>query len=231
MLGRSKRTRETDAEGSSRQPLLNGSQEDLHASGAGTVLFDVVDDDEEDYVEASALDRPDTPPGKAGQSVRFDDNVQVRVFAPPIRSMAESREAGACGSLVLTYVTAHFLPPEYELDSDDLDDAALSQLETRQERPHRSRRDRDQAMPLLVGLLDSATARRSLDGTLQLERLGDEPPDEEIDLEELAAKRTAGGGMLDSVANMANSILGAGNARLLVPSLVLPATITHYGMS
>ncbi|KDQ21740.1 hypothetical protein BOTBODRAFT_98866 [Botryobasidium botryosum FD-172 SS1] len=33
---------------------------------------------------------------------------------------------------------------------------------------------------------------------------------EDIDLEELAAKRVAGGGMLDSIANMANSILGAG---------------------
>ena len=32
----------------------------------------------------------------------------------------------------------------------------------------------------------------------------------QLDLEALAAKRSAGGGMLDSVANMANSILGAG---------------------
>jgi hypothetical protein len=31
-----------------------------------------------------------------------------------------------------------------------------------------------------------------------------------IDLDELAAKRTAGGGLLDPIANMANSILGAG---------------------
>ena len=72
-------------------------------------------------------------------------------------------------------------------------------------------------MPLLVGLFDSATARRSMDGSLRLEprgELGGELPDENIDLEELAAKRTAGGGMLDSVANMANSILGAGNARV-----------------
>lgn len=35
----------------------------------------------------------------------------------------------------------------------------------------------------------------------------------DVDLEELAAKRTAGGGMLDSIANMANSILGAGMFR------------------
>ena len=68
-------------------------------------------------------------------------------------------------------------------------------------------------MPLLVGLLDTATARRSLDGTLQLEHQGPTAPVADItdiDLDELAAKTNAGGGMLDSVANMANSILGAG---------------------
>lgn len=32
----------------------------------------------------------------------------------------------------------------------------------------------------------------------------------DIDLEELAAKPSAGGGLIDSIANMANSILGAG---------------------
>ncbi|EKM54468.1 uncharacterized protein PHACADRAFT_146436 [Phanerochaete carnosa HHB-10118-sp] len=84
-------------------------------------------------------------------------------------------------------------------------------------------------MPLLVGLLDSATARRSVDGSLQLERRterGEELSDENIDLEELAAKRTAGGGMLDSIANMANSILGAGNALLL---LRLPYAVRQAG--
>ena len=70
----------------------------------------------------------------------------------------------------------------------------------------------DQTMPLLVGLIDSATARRSLDVSFPLHADGHEPS---IDLEELAAKRTAGGGMLDSIANMANSILGAGNSHLI----------------
>lgn len=63
-------------------------------------------------------------------------------------------------------------------------------------------------MPLLVGLMDSS-ARRSLDlpmGVAMENGDGDYP----LDLEELAKKRNAGGGMLDSVANMANSILGAG---------------------
>lgn len=116
------------------------------------------------------------------------------------------------------YVCIDLLCPEYELDTDDLDDVAIQQLQNEQDVMQRSRRDRDQSMPLLVGLLESSTARRSMDGTLQLNNrgeLGAEPLDDEnIDLEELAAKRTAGGGMLDSVANMANSILGAGKARL-----------------
>lgn len=74
-------------------------------------------------------------------------------------------------------------------------------------------------MPLLVGLLDSASARRSMDGTLQLQQLsGGNGTDNDVDLEALAEKRLAGGGILDSIANMANSILGAGN---IVPIMLL----------
>ena len=36
------------------------------------------------------------------------------------------------------------------------------------------------------------------------------PAYSELDLDELVAKKSAGGGMLNSIANMANSILGAG---------------------
>lgn len=114
---------------------------------------------------------------------------------------------------------------EYDLDTDDLDDAALAQLEAEQSTP-RSRQDREQAMPLLVGLLDSATARRSTDGTLQLEQQGGATDTDitDVDLEELAAKRTAGGGMLDSVANMANSILGAGT---IATAVLFDVQYTH----
>ena len=95
MLGRSSRARDNDAEGSARQPLLNDSQEDLHADSNSRVLFNAGGDDEddEDYYEASALDRPASPPVKPGHSVRFNEDVQV--IAPPIRSMTESRETGA----------------------------------------------------------------------------------------------------------------------------------------
>jgi sodium-coupled neutral amino acid transporter 11 len=69
-------------------------------------------------------------------------------------------------------------------------------------------------MPLLVGLFDSAASRRSSD-TFPLTQTNGNTViigEETLDLDELAAKRTAGGGMLDSIANMANSILGAGTS-------------------
>jgi hypothetical protein len=66
-----------------------------------------------------------------------------------------------------------------------------------------SQEERSSSTPLLVGLVDSALARQSLD-----RHHNGSPVD--MDLEEIAKKRIAGGGMIDSVANMANSILGAG---------------------
>ncbi len=102
---------------------------------------------------------------------------------------------------------------EFELDTDDLDGIALSQLQgSRLPRTPRGGRSREQSMPLLVGLLDASAIRRSIDGP------EDPYSQPRIDLEELAAKRTAGGGMLDSVANMANSILGAGTYSVNPPT-------------
>ena len=95
---------------------------------------------------------------------------------------------------------------EFELDSDDLDDDTIAQ--TNFDRNSRSSDpNREQSMPLLVGLLDASAVRRSLDIPM-----GEDYPPEysNVDLEELVAKQGAGGGMLSSVANMANSILGAG---------------------
>jgi solute carrier family 38 (sodium-coupled neutral amino acid transporter), member 11 len=68
-------------------------------------------------------------------------------------------------------------------------------------------------MPLFVGLLDSATQRAP--ATTHGISLGpshglEEGENGDPDLEELAKQRTAGVGMIDSIANMANSILGAG---------------------
>jgi sodium-coupled neutral amino acid transporter 11 len=97
---------------------------------------------------------------------------------------------------------------EFELDSNELDEEAQQALER-----HIPHSDHDQRMPLLVGLFDSSASQRSLDASIQM-RTGNETSvivgEDTIDLDELAAKRTAGGGLLDSIANMANSILGAG---------------------
>lgn len=110
-----------------------------------------------------------------------------------------------------------FVKTEYELDTDDLDGNAISQLEAEQQQQQqqqsgsssRSHRRSEQSMPLLVGLLDSAAARRGPDGTLQIQMNGYESEDD-VDLDALAAKTTSGGSIFDSIANMANSILGAG---------------------
>jgi len=178
------RQRENGREHADSQPLLDQLDDD-HPSD--DVIFSVDDDEPEEL-----LSDPESSPNKASHTVRFQEDVQV--IGPPLRSTFQSREAA------------------YELDTDELEVEDLEQLEgAHQTRAPRSGRLRDQSTPLLVGLLDSASARRSLDGSLQLERRGaggDEG--DEVDLEELASKRLAGGGMLDSVANMANSILGAG---------------------
>jgi sodium-coupled neutral amino acid transporter 11 len=92
---------------------------------------------------------------------------------------------------------------EYELDTDDLDPHSLSQLQTpTSSHFHHHHSPDPDSTPLLVGLLDTSS-RRSLEGDR-------EGGGGEIDLEEIASKRLTGGGMIDSVANMANSILGAG---------------------
>ncbi|KAH9832215.1 amino acid transporter [Rhodofomes roseus] len=190
MLGRT-RTSNHDQEGSATEPLLGHSFEEPH--NAEDVIFSVADD--EDLDESSALSRADSPQDTPGH-VRFREDVQV--IGLPLRSTFESRET------------------EYELDTDDLDGEAVAQLDT--SHPPRSPRSpssrhREQSVPLLVGLLDTASARRdTADGTLRLEQNGVvlEEDGPRVDLEALAAKQSAGGGMLDSVANMANSILGAG---------------------
>ena len=53
MLGKGRRARETDADGTTTQPLLNGSQEDLHSSENGHVLFSAPDDEDDDEEEES----------------------------------------------------------------------------------------------------------------------------------------------------------------------------------
>jgi len=193
-------------------PLLVSSREDpsTRASSSSSasssadnlnVLFAI--DDDNDEQETSALDDgPSHRRGKADQAVRFQEHVQV--IAPSLRSTLESREAGTSSRAFAFGVGHHgYFYSEFDLDSDELDYDGVAQASLERG----MRRSREQSMPLLVGLLDTSAVRRSLDIPLGVE--GD-PTYSDIDLEELAAKQAAGGGMLNSIANMANSILGAG---------------------
>lgn len=99
---------------------------------------------------------------------------------------------------------------EFDLDSDELDETSVQDLGGHNAIPQSPR---EQQMPLLVGLFDSSASRRSLDASMQMNGTNGNSViigEDTLDLEELAAKRTAGGGLADSIANMANSILGAG---------------------
>ncbi|KAI0314122.1 transmembrane amino acid transporter protein-domain-containing protein, partial [Amylostereum chailletii] len=196
MLGRGRRANHS---AEATEPLLSHSQEDLHPSPSDPVLFKVDDDDDE---EGTAL--ADLHPPRREPTVRFQEGVQV--FAPPLRSTYDSREA------------------EYELDSDVLDDEDdLVHVESAPTRPQRGRR-REQTTPLLVGLMDASAVRRDMALPLNEDGL---PPLTETDLDELAQKQHAGGGLLNSIANMANSILGAGTVSPHLPRL--PYAVSRSG--
>jgi len=72
-------------------------------------------------------------------------------------------------------------------------------------------------MPLLVGLLDSTHIQRSQDGSILLTQSGQSRDEVDGELEGIIAKSEHGGGILDSIANMANSILGAGEFAFNLP--------------
>lgn len=163
-----------------RQPLLTSSED----QGNSHTLFEVDDSDEDDGILGD-LNTPYTSRTNPHREAEPTGG-PARKVAPALRSTIASRET------------------EFELDPDELDDESTRSLDT----PVGIRRNADQRMPLLVGLYDTSHSRRSLDASMPLhQRDGGE---EHVDLEDLAAKRTAGGGMFDSIANMANSILGAG---------------------
>lgn len=205
MFGQSRTTRSAGASDGQdreyREPLLGaGSDRD-------DVVFNADDDDDDDDDEVPLAQKYSSNTGQAqgnngtananGHSVRFEESVQV--IAPSLRSTMSSREAGMFMSLLRKHMVYAHVLQEYELDDDVLDeqDSAL--------RTHASQRDRN-SMPLLVGLLQSSSSR---DASIPLHNDG-ATQEEREELEALAAKKDAGGGMLDSIANMANSILGAG---------------------
>jgi sodium-coupled neutral amino acid transporter 11 len=97
---------------------------------------------------------------------------------------------------------------EFDLDSEDIEDGTYVPTVPDED---------DRRMPLLVGLLDSTHIQRSQDGSMLLTSSGQSEEEVDEELEGLIAKGKNGGGMLDSIANMANSILGAGWCRFRLP--------------
>ncbi|EIW83213.1 AAAP amino acid permease [Coniophora puteana RWD-64-598 SS2] len=85
--------------------------------------------------------------------------------------------------------------------ADDPDDAALEDIE----REQRSSRSGRRIRPLIQGFSFRTPGGDAVEAAYEPLSGSDT-----VDLEELAAKQRAGGGLVDSVANMANSILGAG---------------------
>lgn len=181
------------------KPTIEDSSRPL--LGDDEVLFTV--DDGEDDIEVT--NEPNEP-------TSIDD----RSIPPPLRSMVQSREIGEQYPLDNVQGDRLTSTVEYELDTDELEDNPTTHLP--------SRRD-PQTMPLLVGLIDSAQARTAnLDGPgIPMSGMEDS---EGVDLEELAEKRIAGGGLLDSIANMSNSILGAGKGN---PGFEHMTWLTEHG--
>ena len=182
-----------NADSEYRRPLLDSEAEHSRT------LFNADDDSDEEGT--SALVEPTT-----SKSVHFKEDVQV--IAPPLRSMTASRETGESASSLTSLKS--YGSKEFEQDSDELDDASLQDLE----RSHAPRSGNEQRMPLLVGLFESSASRRSLDSMPMNGANGNSViiGEDTVDLDEIAAKRTTGGGLFDSIANMANSILGAGKS-------------------
>jgi sodium-coupled neutral amino acid transporter 11 len=120
--------------------------------------------------------------------------------------MLASRETGEY--VIQVFLCLLNIILEFDQDTDELDES--NDLEDVQVRVPRGYTD--STMPLLVGLFDSSASRGRVDASVPLRRTNGEPGTQQtdVDLEELAAKRIAGGGIFDSIANMANSILGAG---------------------
>lgn len=161
---------------------------------------DTVPEDDSVFHLTGSDDDLHSPPA-TGHSVRFDDNVNI--IGPSLRSTVSSREAGVYvldSQRTGNRITSTF--SEYELDSDEFDEMEEISVVSPRGRI-------DHTMPLLVGLMQSSIVNRESSIPLRGQN-GEEILN--IDLENLIAKRTSGGGMMDSVANMANSILGAGQS-------------------
>ncbi|KAG9044065.1 hypothetical protein FS837_008832 [Tulasnella sp. UAMH 9824] len=180
-MNRSRPNDRLPADEEDRQPLLN-DEDRVTSKSSSKVVFSADDDDDGDNDDAEYFEPADP---------HADGDVHPR-SGPPLRSTIQSREA------------------QFELDSDVLEEGENHQHLRRPNHEMAPRRNAASPMPLLIGLAD----RRSMDVSLPLMADGDLRSGRDdgvrVDLDELAERKNKGGGMFDSIANMANSILGAG---------------------
>ncbi|KAI6125719.1 amino acid transporter [Pisolithus croceorrhizus] len=194
--------RVSGVDGDVRQPLLEGNDEEQTQ-----LLFSAQDVEDSGDEPSSSAHYSDSP----RPTVRFQEEPQV--IGPPLRSTTQSREAGAYvhGPSSARLRTAY---AEFELDSDDFDESTLEDSGSDRARSTspRPRRSRQRPIPLITGFTDSRGTQGALDTIIPMYQPAalEESSISPIDIEEMAAKQQAGGNMFDSVANMANSILGAG---------------------
>jgi len=120
------------------------------------------------------------------------------------------------------WIARAYATPEFDLDSEDLEDGTYVPTVPDQA---------DQRMPLLVGLLDSTQIQRSQDGEILLTHNGQSRGEVDEELEGIIAKGKHGGGMLDSIANMANSILGAGQCAFNLTRSICSRDIQELSVS
>lgn len=183
MFSANSRAREA-ADGEARQPLLNASHEDVSAD-TNQVVFSVDDEDSE-----SSSGEPWSAVRRTEAGVRFQEEVQV--IGPPLRSTIQSREAGA---YLCAHNSTHLISActEYELDSDDFDDASLADIQ-REQRHSRGAPRRERTMPLLVGLMDASAARRTPDTVIPMYETDSMENGElgNVDLDDLAKKTVVG---------------------------------------
>lgn len=179
-------------DGDVRQPLLEDDDEDVvvHHEDQTQLLFSAQDVEDSGSKPSSSAHYSNL----SRLTVRFQEEAQV--IGPPLRSTTQSREA------------------EFELDSDDFDESTLEDSGSDRARSTspRPRKSRQPPIPLLAGLMGSQGTRRTPDTMVPMYEPAAHggPSTSPVDIEEMAAKQRAGGNLFDSVANMANSILGAG---------------------
>ncbi|CAE6415316.1 unnamed protein product [Rhizoctonia solani] len=188
--------------------MLGRSKTKTSKSEAHEPLLGRDDDGEGRSEVVFAIDDEDEDEGPSAFRDRDDGRRSPAVIGPPLRSTMQSREA------------------EFELDSDVLNpEDEVTNIPA------------SQRMPLLVGLADASEVRRNPDLPMHTFSNGqtgsamvngrvvfdDDDLAGRVDLQELAARQHKGGNMMDSMFNMANSILGAGKCIIGLPYAVSQA--------